>query len=624
MHVRFVIPSLILSLGLGTASFPAPVAAANSNPTSAPTAAAPTARAICGPAAPGFASCLSLLRTDLVPLAQSLVTPLRAPSGYAPADLQSAYALTGPASALGAGMTVAIVDAYDLPTAESDLATYRSQYGLPPCTTANGCFRKVNQTGLTSPYPTPDPTGWGVEIALDIEMVSAICPKCSILLVEATSNALSDLGASVNEAVKLGAVAVSNSYGGGEWSNESSVDAAYYAHAGVAVTASSGDSGFGVEFPAASPHVVSVGGTTLARASNARGWTESAWSGAGSGCSAYESKPMWQTDSGCAKRTVADVSAVADPATGVAVFESPSTGNGTWLVVGGTSASSPIIASVYALAGTPTAGTYPASYPYASATLLNDVTSGSNGSCGGLYLCTAGVGYDGPTGLGTPNGPGAFTTAAPTVTSVTPAGGPTAGGTSVTVTGAGFTGATGVWFGATAATSLAMLSDTQVSAVSPPGSGTVDVTVTGPGGTSATSSTDQFTYVTAPTGATYVPLTPARILDTRFGIGLSGPFSWLVPRTFAVAGQGGVPTGAIAVTGNLTVTNQTNAGYVTLTPSPSTPSTSTLNFPVGDNRANGVTVALSGTGTLSAVYGGPATSSATLDLIFDVTGYFMP
>ncbi|MEN3359871.1 MAG: hypothetical protein V7637_3853, partial [Mycobacteriales bacterium] len=149
-----------------------------------------------------------------------------------------------------------------------------------------------------------------------------------------------------------------------------------------------------------------VGGTSLVRNSSARGWGETVWNGAGSGCSAFEAKQTWQTDTGCTRKTVADVSAVADPNTGVAVYDT--FGESGWLVFGGTSASAPIIASVYALAGTPTAGTYPVSYPYAHTTSLNDVTSGSNGSCGGSYLCTAKVGYDGPTGLGTPIGTGAF------------------------------------------------------------------------------------------------------------------------------------------------------------------------------------------------------------------------
>ncbi len=176
----------------------------------------------------------------------------------------------------------------------------------------------------------------------------------------------------------------------------------------MAITVSSGDSGYGVEFPAASQYVTSVGGTTLKTAANARGWTESVWSGAGSGCSAYVSKPSWQTGAGCTRRTVADVSAVADPSTGVAVYDSYGyQGRKGWFVVGGTSASAPIVAGVYALAANASGVVYGSS-PYANLASLNDVTSGSNGSCGGSYLCTAGTGYDGPTGLGTPNGVGAF------------------------------------------------------------------------------------------------------------------------------------------------------------------------------------------------------------------------
>ncbi len=197
-------------------------------------------------------------------------------------------------------------------------------------------------------------------------------------------------------------------------------DDAHFNHPGIAITASSGDNGYGVSYPAASRYVTAVGGTSLKKASNARGWTETAWSGAGSGCSAYDAKPSWQTDTGCAKRTVADVSAVADPNTGVAVYDTANScgtssycdylisigvvqGADGWVQVGGTSASSPIIASVYALGGHSSA-----SWTYAHTASLNDVTSGSNGSCSGSYLCTAKAGYDGPTGLGTPNGTGAF------------------------------------------------------------------------------------------------------------------------------------------------------------------------------------------------------------------------
>jgi subtilase family serine protease len=324
-----------------------------------------------------------------------------APSGYGPADLQAAYKL--PSATGGAGMTVGIVDAYGYNNAESDLAVYRAQFGLPPCTTANGCFQKVNQSGVPGSYPKAS-SGWDTEQALDVDMVSAICPNCKILLVESNSANQADLDAAVDTAARLGAVAISNSYGGAE--NSSSANDQHYNHPGVAITASSGDNGYGVEFPASSQFVTAVGGTSLTRAGGGRGWTETVWGGAGSGCSAYVPKPTWQKDTGCGMRTVADVSAVADPNTGVAVYETFGH-RGGWQVYGGTSVASPIVASVYALAGGGWAST-PSSYAYATPSALFDVTSGSNGSCGGSYLCTGGGGYDGPTGLGTPNGVGAF------------------------------------------------------------------------------------------------------------------------------------------------------------------------------------------------------------------------
>jgi len=337
-----------------------------------------------------------------------------APSGYGPSDLQSAYALTAASSSAGAGQTIAVVDAFDDPNAEADLAVYRAQYGLPACTTANGCFRKVNQQGAQSGYPSQD-AGWDLEISLDLDMVSAICPNCHVLLVEATTNFNSDLGASVNTAVSLGANVVSNSYAG----PESAAYDANYDHPGHIITASSGDNLYaeGVKSPASYGTVVSVGGTSLSRASNARGWTESVWNdvcgsgvpcGTGSGCSAFAAKPAWQTDTGCSKRMENDVAAVADPATGVAVYDSvPLQGASGWEVVGGTSASSPIIAAIYGLGGAAANLTYAQSL-YALASSLNDVTSGNNGSCSPAYFCTAGVGYDGPTGNGTPNGITAF------------------------------------------------------------------------------------------------------------------------------------------------------------------------------------------------------------------------
>jgi subtilase family serine protease len=321
------------------------------------------------------------------------------PAGLGPSDLRSAYAVTGSGSS---NTVIAIVDAFGYPNAESDLATYRSQFGLPVCSTANGCFRKVNQRGVQGSYPATN-VGWDQETALDLDMVSAMCPACSILLVEADSATFQNLALAVREAATLGAHAISNSYGGGE-SGSSSFES-FYNYPSIAVTVSSGDSGFGVQFPASSPHVTAVGGTSLVRASNSRGWSETAWSGAGSGCSALYTKPTWQTDTGCTRRTVADVSAVADPNTGVAVFGPASSTRSAWLVFGGTSVAAPLIAGIYGVNGT---AVNHGSDPYRHTSALFDVTSGRNGSCGGSYLCTAVANYDGPTGLGTPHGVTAF------------------------------------------------------------------------------------------------------------------------------------------------------------------------------------------------------------------------
>jgi subtilase family serine protease len=354
---------------------------------------------------PDTAACSSKIVTKddgATPLATS------GPTGFGPADLRSAYNL--PAS--NSNATIAIVDAYDNPNAEQDMNAYRAAYNLGSCTSGTGCFTKINSNGGTTP-PAGD-TGWGQEIDLDIEMASAICPTCKILLVEGTSNSFDALAAGVNQAALRGAVAISNSYGSnGEFSGETSYSSSYN-HPGIAVTASTGDSGYGAQFPAVDNHVVAVGGTSLTRASNTRGWSESAWSGAGSGCSSYFPKPSWQHDTACSNRMEADVSAVANPNTGVSVYDSyGSSGGLNWYVFGGTSVSSPIIASVYAMGGN-LAG-YPASYTYAHTGSLNDVTSGSNGNCAHgrnraamSYFCNAVTGYDGPTGLGTPNGLGAF------------------------------------------------------------------------------------------------------------------------------------------------------------------------------------------------------------------------
>lgn len=326
-------------------------------------------------------------------------SPLITPSGYAPADLWSAYYGASSAPA-GSTKTIVIVDAYGYPNAESDLGVYRSQYGLPACTTANGCFKKLDQRGGTS-YPRNN-TGWAQEQALDLDMASAMCPSCKIVLIETDSATLANLATGVNLGATLpNVVAISNSYGGGE--SGSSSYAAAYNHPGIAVTVSTGDSGYGVQFPASAPGSIAVGGTNLKRAQNSRGWAEVAWTSGGSGCSTVFAKPLWQNDALCGNRMEADISAVADPATGVAVYGPSSGGRSTWLVFGGTSVSAPLVAGMYGARGA--GATNAASGIYAAAASnFNDVVSGSNGTCGGSYFCTAGAGYDGPTGRGTPIG----------------------------------------------------------------------------------------------------------------------------------------------------------------------------------------------------------------------------
>lgn len=356
-------------------------------------------RPVCpGPAAPGSARCHARVITDQ--RGQPNVTT--SPTGYGPVQFRTAYAL--PSSTNGKGQTIAIVDAYNDPNIEKDLGVYSSHYGLPPCTTANGCFKKVNQAGGTT-YPNNN-SGWALEISLDVEIAHAACPNCKILLVEASSNSFSNLLAAEDYAIKHATV-VSNSWGGGEFSGEISTDS-HFNHIGHPITFSSGDGGYGAEYPASSQYVTAVGGTTLYLNSNNTYKGESAWSGTGSGCSAYEPKPTWQKDSGCIRRTVADAAADANPNTGASVYDSVAyQGVSGWFKVGGTSLSSPLIASIYALAGN-AASTVDGSYPYSHSSYLHDVTSGSNGNCGGSYLCTAKTGYDGPTGKGTPKGAGGF------------------------------------------------------------------------------------------------------------------------------------------------------------------------------------------------------------------------
>jgi subtilase family serine protease len=354
-------------------------------------------RAVCPGAMPDTARC----HADVVTDRNGNPNATTAPTGYGPAQFQGAYGL----SAATSTQTIGIVDAYDDPQAENDLNVYSQAYGLPSCTTATGCFKKVNQTGGTS-YPKKN-QGWALEISLDVQVAHATCPHCHILLVEATSNSFANLLAAEDWATTHANV-VSNSWGGSEFSSETTQTYdGHFNRPGIPITVSSGDNGYGVQYPAASKYVTAVGGTTLNLNPDNTRQSETVWNGTGSGCSTYEPKTSWQTDTGCARRTVVDVAADADPNTGASVYDSAGYyGQAGWFQVGGTSLSSPLIAAVYALAGNGTS-TLSGSYPYTQTSALNDVTTGSNGSCGS-YLCTARSGYDGPSGLGTPTGTGGF------------------------------------------------------------------------------------------------------------------------------------------------------------------------------------------------------------------------
>ncbi len=262
-----------------------------------------------------------------------------------PGDLQNAYGTSSSSWTSGRGQTIAVVDVADDPFAETALANYRQTYGLPACTTNNGCFQKINMGGGAQP---------------DTE--------------------------------------VSLSLGSAEYAAEVTTEAQLNQPA-VPITVASGDSGFGTSYPATSQYVTAIGGTRLKRDGSPRGWNETAWARTGSGCSAYVSKPSWQADSGCVRRTDNDLAVVGDPATGVAVYDTYQSGG--WSVIGGTSVGAPLVAGITALSGgsnAPTNGQHVYSAP------MNDVVSGSNGTCAPAYLCVAGPGYDGPTGMGTPMG----------------------------------------------------------------------------------------------------------------------------------------------------------------------------------------------------------------------------
>jgi hypothetical protein len=352
------------------------------------------------------------------------------PGFFTPQRLREAYGLPEETAA-GSTQTIAVVDAFDDPTAEADLAVYSKQFGLPPCTSENGCFKKVNQKGALSPLPEPEGE-WASEISIDVQMAHASCQSCHILLVEAKTEEFSDLAAGVNAAVSLGANEISNSYGAAEESSLKELEASSFNHPGTVITASSGDCGYlnklcpevvpGAEFPADSPHVIAVGGTSVHQSAST--WTSTAWEEGGSGCSVIFSAPFWQSAvanfaaTGCGSgRAEADVSAIGDPNTGVDVYDSTPefpggpTGWGVW---GGTSVASPIVAGEFGLAGGSQSISYPAATLYAhagEAANFYDVTSGTNGKCAGKTICEAVAGFDGPTGLGSPVGLGAFAVA---------------------------------------------------------------------------------------------------------------------------------------------------------------------------------------------------------------------
>jgi subtilase family serine protease len=324
-------------------------------------------------------------------------------SGLGPPDFIAAYNL--PSASMGSGQTVAIVDAFSNPSAEYSMNVYRAQFGIPPCEEKTGCLQIVNQAGNKKPIPpcgNPCAGGWSFEIALDIEMVSASCPNCNIILVEANDNSFLNLGAGVRAAVKLGANVISNSYSG---SGANGFERFYF-YPGHVILASAGDAGYqGPSVnpePAGYPHVVSVGGTFLQKGGSGRGWTENVWFGTGSACTSFK-KQKWQKDAGCPGRMMNDVAAVAENAAIYDKFD------GGWGTVAGTSISSPLLGGVYGLAGN-------ASHLWSSKTLyehpgaLYDITSGGNGNCSPnpAYWCNGEVGYDGPTGNGVPNGIGAF------------------------------------------------------------------------------------------------------------------------------------------------------------------------------------------------------------------------
>lgn len=321
------------------------------------------------------ASCTVAISTK-VPAIRNPHFPVAKIPGLHPADLAALYGF--PKSS--ADVEIAVVDAYDDPQAVIDMNAYRSEFGIPACTGANGCFAKASQSGSFKHFPNSD-KAWSQETDLDLEMISAVCPNCHILLVEANSDSIDDLAASVDEAVKLGAKVVSNSYYAVEFSTESTLDV-HYNHPGVEVVVSAGDQASPF-YPAASPYVTSVGATTVQR--NGAIWTQTAWKYGAQGCSLFEPKPDFQVDSFCSTRSTVDMAAVGDPATGVTIFAQNS---GGWVVVGGTSVGAPLVAAGYAISGNPAGPAFSYGHP------------------GDFTAIPPGGGFTMAGGLGSPNGVG--------------------------------------------------------------------------------------------------------------------------------------------------------------------------------------------------------------------------
>ena len=493
-------------------------------------------QAVCrGPSRPGQMQCMSIIRTAARHQASGPAVRI---VGYGPSDLRSAYKIAAAAASSGRGRTIAVVDAFSDPRAASDLAAYRAHYRLGACTKATGCLRIVNENGKVGPLPAAN-RNWAAEESLDLDMVSAICPKCRILLVEARSASVSDLAIAENTAVAKGARYVSNSWSGSEFIGQDAFNH-FFNHPGVAIDFASGDFGYGPAYPVDLQYVTAVGGTTLRHSRTGRGWTEAVWgsatprgaAGTGSGCSALEAKPSWQladatAPAGCLNRTENDVAADANPRTGVAVYDSYRI-SGSWHEFGGTSAATPNTTAVSARAGPPASGSYPARYPYLRPHRLFSVALGSNGACEATrrYLCHGGPGYNGPAGLGTPNGTGAFTDqSADRVTLIDPGTQDRAAGTSFSLRISGLdtrAGTASLGYqaaGLPAGLSIASVPDSTDGLISGtlPGPGTFDVTVTATDG--AVTGATRFTIVTVPSLTAAVPVTGPVALPLGPGTG---------------------------------------------------------------------------------------------------------